>query len=192
MGCGDYECSRCKGRTCGHYGGQFVPSKVIFGIPLSDGKAIHVKGEYDEDERCVTKTLNGKVYKFYPEQFREWFKDWFGHLPEAERSRNFIATGIYTCSHKDDASNHSDNVRPGKLITVDFNCADGLEVSKLTESVLKKCIRADKDLGLPPYTEYLEKQIERIKNEIICYQKRLEDYEKQLKEEVEKNGASNI
>lgn len=192
MGCGDYECYRCKGRKCGHCGGQFVPSKVIVEVPLSDGKTIHTKGEYDEDERCVTKTLNGKVYKFYPEQFKEYFKDWFEDLREAERSINFIAKGIYTCSHKEDASNHHSNARPGKLVTVDFNCADGLEVTKLTESVLKKCIRADKDLGLPPYTEYLEKQIQKAKNDIIYYQKRLEDYEKQLKEELELIGASKI
>lgn len=192
MGCGDYKCSGCKGRKCGHYGGQFCPSKVIVEIPLLDGKTIHIKGDYDEDERCVTKKINGQIYNFYPEQFKEYFKGWFENLPEQERSRNLMANCIYTYSHKEDASNLSINARSGKLVTVDFDCADGLEVTKtVTESILKKCIRADKDLGLPPYTEYLKNQIERTKNEINYYQKRLEQYEKQLEEELKLTGASN-
>ncbi len=164
MGCFDYTCSKCNGKTCYHNGGQNRSSYVVIKVPLQDGTTVYLEGYYEE-YGYVTIELDNESYEFYPIQFKKYFKDW---LRNTERSKKFLCHDIYTLKEEryvsemnDDVEIEDDNEQKTMVI---IGCNPKSAVT-FTSDILKKCIRADKDIGLPSEEEELAAQIALLEHE---------------------------
>lgn len=176
-----YTCSECEGEECGHAGQhEYQPADVIVEVPLSDGTSVHVKGHYEGYGYVVLKISKKETYEFYLEQFREYFEDWLIHHHEEYRSTKFLCTNIYTVSQKEDASEINENARPGQEVICDYDCGAGKKTVKFTKKILSKCIRADHDLNLPSYLDYLVDRVKTSKAELLQLQPKLEQLKQSL------------
>lgn len=166
MGCFDYQCE-CDGKTCGHVGGQLNSSNVIVEVPLSDGTVVYLKGEYEEYGYVVVEN-----YKFYPEQFREFFVSWFDGEPEKERASSFLAKRIWTESETTWTTDKFGSNIEG---FVERRCFDyvGAKISDITDDTVRKCIRADKGLVLESEDEKKQKRIAYLKSQVEMMQKEI-------------------
>lgn len=153
MGCFDYTCA-CNGKTCRHVGEQSDSSTVVIEVPLSDGKTIYLKGEYDEYGYVVVEMNGDKpvYYQFYLEEFKDCFDSWLENEPEEYLKRYFFAKRIWTFSeilHISDiaeAEIERENLDDAEeMILVKRNCIYSISgvLRKLTPELVAKCIRAD-------------------------------------------------
>ena len=184
MGCFDYKCDGCDGYVCHHSGGQNRSAIVIIEVPLSDETVVYLEGEYEECGYVTVKLNKTEYYEFYPIQFEEYFKDWFERESEKERRIKFISHNIYTVKEKVHVSELDDDAEDDVYVTKTYNCNPSKSVP-LTKNILSKCIRADKDLGLPSYVEQLKRDIQNSEYKIKLEQERLEKIKKELEEELE-------
>jgi hypothetical protein len=130
MGCFDYECE-CGGTTCKHVGRQLNDSVAIVEVPLSDGTTVYLQGDYDQYG-----SVNIGDYEFYPEQFDDYFEDWFNYKNEEKKKSSFLAKRIWTVSDLEFPEGNYDF-----MINVSRYCFDIDErISSLTPEILKKCI----------------------------------------------------
>lgn len=113
MGCFDYECE-CGGKTCVFRGGQNGgDATVIIEVPLQDGTTVYMKGDYDSYG-----AVHVGNYKFYPEQFSDYFEGWFSGESQEKMSKCFKATSIWTLSHHEyDEDEYDGGVLPIKFTT---------------------------------------------------------------------------
>lgn len=143
MGCFDYECA-CGGKTCVFVGGQNGGnSTVVVEVPLLDGTFVFLKGKYNSYG-----TVDIGEYKFYAEQFRDFFPSWLDGLKEDELSKCFKARDIWTLKYtkyvdEDDDEYDPDNMaNNAKVVTSE--CFDDGDVSNMTSEIIEKCIRVKK------------------------------------------------
>jgi len=184
MGCFDYTCSDCKGKDCGHSGGQNRESVVIIEVPLSDGTVVHLKGNYEE-YGYVTITLDGQQYEFYLVQFKEYFKEWFENSSEKYQQMRFLAHKVYTYSEYVYASEVNEDAEDEDTkIKVRRYCCDKEDI-KFTKEIKSKCIRADGGRDPSEYIEKLKRDIGSVEHKIELEQQRLEQLKKELEEELE-------
>lgn len=197
MGCGSFLCDGCRGRNCNQNGGQNGDCKAIIEVPLSDGKTVYLKGHYEDDDRTVEVKLGENIYKFYAEQWKQYFDDWFPYHSASRRKSEFLGGKVYTYSYKDYAGDDgdSDDEYEEKLITRHCECQPyGTKVVDLTKEILAKCIRADRGMNLPDeeqekanQIQKLKDNIEQYKKEIIRMQTRIPELEEQIKKLTKPN-----
>lgn len=146
MGWFDYTCG-CGGKTCKHVGGQHQCSHVIIKAPLSDGTTVYLEGYYEQYGYVI---IHDK-YFFYPEEFRDYFDNWFRGEHDNDQGTNFIATAVWTV-YEQDVNNYSQ--------TVVRDCYNlGIKLVKLTQDILTKCIRADQDLDISTDKKKIAKEV---------------------------------
>lgn len=165
MGCFDYQCE-CGGQTCKHVGEQLNRSTVIIEVPLSDGTFVHLKGCYEEYGYIVVKLHiaadGGYVeYKFYLEQFEEFFEDWFDGESEDDLRTSLLATKVWTQS-EDICEDENENTLK--------HCFDNVNAIpiELTQDIVEKCIQANVNVN-----NIRKKRIEKLKAKIEFMQKEL-------------------
>lgn len=143
-------------------------SYVVIKVPLKDGTAVYLEGIYEE-YGYVTVRCKEVGYKFYLEEFEEYFKGWFKRESEAERARSFKASTAWTtydqqCDYRDyDRKDH----------VVKRYCYEGPKTVQLTEEILSKCIRADTGLDIKSDAEKKNERIAELTREIARLQKEL-------------------
>lgn len=153
MGCFDYYC-QCNGKICRHVGGQSDSSTVVIEVPLSDGKTIYLKGEYEEYGYVAVKMNGNKsiYYQFYLEENKDQFHWWFKN-----HSENFLETYLFAkrvWTHSEVL--HITEIDEAELEGEELDDDEGMIVVKrncfnlshnydtiLTPELVAKCIRAD-------------------------------------------------
>ncbi len=172
MGCFDYECE-CGGKKCDHVGGQTNKSNVIIEVPLSDGTAVCVRGEYSEYGYVEV----GK-YKFYPEQFRTYFKDWFDGASEKELKNSFLSNRIWTDSETTYTYDKFGSEIRGFVERYCFQMPGDL--SEVTQTIASKCIRVDKGLNIRSKKQADEDRLKKLKASLESIQREINAIEKNL------------
>lgn len=173
MGCFDYTCECLKRggydtSTCNHEGGQYQDATVIIEVPLDDGTNVHIKGYYEEYGYVRVK-LDGVRYEFYLQEFEDYFRGWISDKPEKERSTYFLATKCWTYKEE-----HDDGGR--KVLR---ECFEG-HIEKFTVDMLCKCIRIDKDMGLPHDEKLFEKGLVELQEKMDNLGRLIDDMKKSL------------
>lgn len=184
MGCFDYtcECQKRKRPTCGHRGGQHQESFVIVEVPLNNGTIVHIKGLYEE-YGYVSVDLDKTEYRFYLNEFKDFFEGWMEYTSEKHRSTCFLASRCWT--YEEDFDEEYDDEEDEKDIYKRY-CSrnDGVdEIVTLTKEIVAKCFRIDKDMKLLTDTDRYEKEIEELEAEIKEKQKRIEELKTLIKGE---------
>ena len=151
-GCFDYECE-CGGKSCDHVGGQLNESKVVIEVPLSDGTDVYLEGDYEEYGYVTV----GK-YKFYPEQFKEFFKTWLDGESDEERNTTFLSKRIWTRSETTYAPEYDCMVKAKRSC---FH--DKFHISKVNAEMLGKFIRADNGLNIRSKKQAQEDRLRDLK-----------------------------
>lgn len=153
MGCFDYECN-CGGVICGFKGGQNGgSSNVAIEVPLSDGTTIVVAGKYDSYGSVAV----GK-YTFYPEQFGDFIEGWLENEKDEARSSIFLAGKIWTT----ECISFEDNAHGYMELS---DCYQG-STTELTDDIVARCIRADKDFNIPSDDDKKNAKIQKLKEQI--------------------------
>lgn len=191
MGCGSFLCDGCDGEHCNQDGGQNGDCKAIIEVPLSDGTTVYLKGHYDDGDRTVNVKIGKDNYRFYADQWQEYFKDWFPYHSAKSRKSEFLGGKVYTYSYKEYAGEDgdSDDGYEERFVTRHCECQPyGTEIVELTKEILAKCIRADRGMNLPDEEQEkaneiqkLKDSIEKYKQEIIRMQSRIPELEEELK-----------
>lgn len=157
MGCFDYECN-CGGTICGFKGGQDNgSSSVVIEVPLTDGTVVFVAGEYDSYGSVAVGN-----YTFYPEQFQDFIEGWLENEKDAARSKIFLAGKIWTTEYvnlDEDSISRTDGYMESS------DCYQG-SITELTDALVAKCIRADKDLNIPSNADRQKAKIQKLEEQI--------------------------
>lgn len=183
MGCFDYTCECQKRRlpTCSHTGGQYQDAFVIIEVPLNNGKFAYIKGLYEE-YGYVTVDLGKTEYRFYLNEFKNFFRDWIQSDSEKERSTYFLASRCWT--YQEDYDPDFDGGEEKNTYKRYCSRNDGVdEIDTLTEEIVAKCIRIDKDMKFPTDKDRYEKEIAELEEDIKEKQERIEQLKKLIQAE---------
>jgi len=161
MGCFDYECN-CGGASCGFRGGQNGgSSRVVIEVPLSDGTTVFLAGTYDSYGSVAVEN-----YTFYPEQFGDFIEGWLDSENDAARRSIFLAGKIWTTDCMSLDEDDDGYMEPS-------DCYQG-STTELTEDIIAKCIRADKNFTIQSDADKKNARIQKLKEQIEVLQKKLD------------------
>jgi hypothetical protein len=164
MGCFDYECA-CGGETCPFKGGQDGGSStVVIEVPLKDGTRIFVTGTYDSYG-----SVQIGEYRFYAEQFEDYFEGWLSSESDKARSKIFLAKRIWTTEY---VSLEEDDTSLSYGSTVSSDCYSG-SVDEFNPTDIEKCTRADTGLDILSDDDRQKARIAHLKKQIEFMQKEL-------------------
>ena len=179
MGCFDYQCE-CKGKHCGHTGGQSCGANVYIEAPLSDGTNVYLKGYYEEyGYVLVYDDDTNETYFFYLKEFEECFEGWFNRDSAEKLDKSFLATKVWTDY---ELSWATDKYGYELEKTISRNCFNHVEGKQtyLTSKILKQCIRADKGLNIRSAEQKKKDLIEEYQELVNSHKTTMEFYQKKL------------
>lgn len=178
MGCFDYNCE-CKGKTCGHTGGQSNGATVYIEVPLSDGTSVYLNGYYEEYGYVVVETIEQGEFYFYLKEFEEYFESWFRRDSPKKLNKSFLATKVWTNFERF----RTEDVYGDEIEVETYRrCFDSVNerVIEITPEIVAKCIRADKGLNTCSPVERKKQLIHEYQELVNAHKRTLEFYQNKL------------